>query len=310
MTQLTVLAPKGFIILGDYTATNLQSALLVASNFFIQTQIKANNLSKIIIKANEFSYTRGVEEFKDITKIPAAIRILDVCLQIFYATYQLKQGVTIFLSDQKQLFESTVACLWGINHLLNLNLKKKSILEILKQAFGELKQTRGLAQAIISLFGGIIYLDLQENLKIEPLSFNQNINFTFFQIKSSPFNSSKNLKQMLAKHQQEIEKEFKLMDILTKEAKDSFSQGKFLTFGKIVNVQQKQLNDLSLSCQFHHDLCVQANLKGGLGAKTIGKNYVLVLGSKQFDSTNLINQTSQIFSDKIDQKGVRINNEI
>ena len=259
--KISVCAPGKLMLLGEHAVVYGYPCIVTAVSSKIKVELENTLSSKIQIDA---------PQVKDISFVEESIRI-------FKEKFKFKDGLLIKtyseFSSQYGFGSSsavTVATLYGLSRLFNLNLTKKQIFDLgLKVTLNIQKVGSGFDIAAAT-FGKTLYF-IKGGKKIEKLNIDElPLVVGYSGIKASTPKIVQQIKKRLKKEKKEIFKIFDLIGKIVEEGKKSLLEKNYQRLGKLMNENHTLLKQLGVSTKKLDQMCEASLSAGAYGTKLSG----------------------------------------
>jgi len=259
--KISVYAPGKLMLLGEHAVVYGYPCIVTAVSSKIKVELENTLSSKIQIDA---------PQVKDVSFVEESIRI-------FKEKFKFKDGLLIKtyseFSSQYGFGSSsavTVAILYGLSRLFNLNLTKKQIFDLgLKVTLNIQKVGSGFDIAAAT-FGKTLYF-IKGGKKIEKLNIDElPLVVGYSGIKASTPKIVQQIKERLKKEKKEIFKIFDLIGKIVEEGKKSLLEKNYQRLGELMNENHMLLKKLGVSTKKLDQMCEASLNAGAYGAKLSG----------------------------------------
>jgi Mevalonate kinase len=198
-------------------------------------------------------------------------------IRIFKEKFKFKDGLLIKtyseFSSQYGFGSSsavTVATLYGLSRLFNLNLTKKQIFDLGLEVTLNIQKVGSGFDIAAATFGKTLYF-IRGGKKIEKLNIDElPLVVGYSGIKASTPKIVQQIKERLKKEKKEIFKIFDLIGKIVEEGKKSLSEKNYQRLGKLMNENHMLLKKLGVSTKKLDQMCEASISAGAYGAKLSG----------------------------------------
>jgi len=259
--KISVFAPGKLMLLGEHAVVYGYPCIVTAVSSKIKVELENTLSSKIEINA---------PQVKDVGFVEESIRI-------FKEKFKFKQGLLIKTSSEfssQYGFGSssavTIATLYGLNKLFNLNLTKKEIFDLgLKVTLNIQKVGSGFDIAAAT-FGKTLYF-IKGGKTIEKLNIKElPLVVGYSGVKASTPKIVQQIKKRLKKEKKEIFNLFDSIGKIVEEGKKSLLEKNYQKLGMLMNENHRLLKILGVSTEKLNQMCKAAIDAGAYGAKLSG----------------------------------------
>jgi len=259
--KISVYAPGKLMLLGEHAVVYGYPCIVTAVSSKIKVELENTLSSKIQIDA---------PQVKDVSFVEESIRI-------FKEKFKFKDGLLIKtyseFSSQYGFGSSsavTVATLYGLSRLFNLNLTKKQIFDLGLEVTLNIQKVGSGFDIAAATFGKTLYF-IRGGKKIEKLNIDElPLVVGYSGIKASTPKIVQQIKERLKKEKKEIFKIFDLIGKIVEEGKKSLSEKNYQRLGKLMNENHMLLKKLGVSTKKLDQMCEASISAGAYGAKLSG----------------------------------------
>jgi len=259
--KIRVWAPGKLMFLGEHAVVYGYPCLVTAVSSKIKVEVQNILSSEIKIDA---------PQVKDVGFVKESIRA-------FKKKFKFKDGLLIKtyseFSSQYGFGSSsavTVATLYGLSRLFNLNLTKKQIFNLGLKVTLQIQKVGSGFDIAAATFGGTLYF-IKGGKKIEKLKINAlPLVVGYSGIKASTPKIVQQIKKRLKKERKKIYKIFDSIGKIVEEGKKSLLEKNYENLGKLMNENHKLLKKLGVSTEKLDKMCKAAIETGAYGAKLSG----------------------------------------
>jgi mevalonate kinase len=259
--KISVYAPGKLMLLGEHAVVYGYPCIVTAVSSKVKVELENTLSSKIQIDA---------PQVKDVSFVEESIRI-------FKEKFKFKDGLLIKtyseFSSQYGFGSSsavTVATLYGLSRLFNLNLTKKQIFDLGLEVTLNIQKVGSGFDIAAATFGKTLYF-IRGGKKIEKLNIDElPLVVGYSGIKASTPKIVQQIKERLKKEKKEIFKIFDLIGKIVEEGKKSLSEKNYQRLGKLMNENHMLLKKLGVSTKKLDQMCEASISAGAYGAKLSG----------------------------------------
>lgn len=268
------------MLLGDHAVVYNRPCLVTAVEPRLRIKMQVIDQPEVRVKAEDVGitdYVRPLSQFKEVHELPKNLQFLEVAVQMMYSRFNLKAGIAIETVNgdfgHYGLGSSSaisVGIVKGLSVLFNLKLKKKEIFDIAYQTVLEVQGVGSGFDVAAAIWGGTLFF-VTGGQVIEPLSTKT---VPLVVAYSGSKGNTAEIVKMVASWREKDEDGFdKLFDRITRlveQAKEATIRKDWEELGRLMNLNQKRLDELGVSTETLHKLCIHAGLAGAWGAKLSG----------------------------------------
>ncbi len=294
MKKITVSAPGKVMLLGEHSVVYDRPCLVTAVDSRMNLTLELIDKDYVEINApqvNVRAYKRNYNQLKVDKDMPKGVRFIEAVISILQKNYGIKYGMRITtkngFSAKYGLGSSSavsVSMVKAVSEIMHVNLPNKKIFEIAYKSVLDVQGVGSGFDVAAATWGGTLYYQtggkIIEPLNIKPLP----LLVVYSGIKADTVTIVKDLSKKRIKYLNEIDGMFDQITTLVNEGKYALQNNKLKTFGMLMNDDQRILNDLGVSTDVIHNICVSAMLAGAYGAKLTGAgggDCVIVLVNNQ-----------------------------
>lgn len=279
MRQIKVSAPGKLVLFGEHAVVHGKPCIVTAVDQRIEVKAKFNGANELIVNAPQL----GIKNYKRLVlelgsrEMPKEVSFIEAAVKEFYQQYGLKKGLDITSHSEFSHtygFGSssaiTIATLKALSLLYKIKLSNKQLFDLAYQAVLDIQGVGSGFDLAAALWGGTIFYK-KGAFKVEQLSITDlPLIVCYSGIKADTPTLVRQVAELKRKHPKKINKLFNEMEAITIAARKYLITKHWLKIGKLMNDNQKLLEQLEVSNQILEKL-IKVSLKAGaLGAKLSG----------------------------------------
>lgn len=279
MKKIIVSAPGKLMLLGEHAVMHNRHCLVTAVNQRMYSEIEFINYRELWLDAEDveiYKYHKPFEKL-GIGDIPKNAKFVEAALKNVIEKYDIKYGLKIKMKSEYSSklglgssSSSTVCVIKALSELLELHLSRKEIFDLSYKTILDV-QGKGSGFDIASvIYGGTIFFKTGGNI-IEGLNIGVlPVVVGFTGIKADTVTLIDMVNKKAEIFPEEINQVYGQIEKLVLSGKEALLKNEWQSFGKIMNSNQKYLEELDISTEELNSLITAAREAGAYGAKLSG----------------------------------------
>lgn len=223
------------------------------------------------------NYESDISKLGTSENLPKGVRFIKQAVTNFYNLYNISSGIKI---ETKSEFSSefgfgsssavTVATITALSKLFQINVSNKELFDLSYKTVLDIQGTGSGFDLVAAIWGGTIYF-VKEGRVIKPLDIKYlPLVVGYTGVKADTPTQIRQVATFKDNNPKLAEEIFNRIEKIVDKAKDNISNGDMVELGKLMNKNQKYLNNLGVSTKELNNIIEVSRQAGAYGAKLSG----------------------------------------
>jgi mevalonate kinase len=317
--MIKVSAPGKLLLFGEHAVVHSKPCIVTAVDQRMEVEADFNGENKLIINAPQLGIKNYHKEVKNLgsQEMPKQVSFIEAAVKRFYLEFGLGKGVKITTHSQfcytfgfGSSSAVTIASLKALSKLYKVKLSNKKLFDLAYKTVLDIQKVGSGFDLAAALWGGTLFFKKGAKI-VKPLNLkNLPLIVCYSGIKADTPTLVRQVYELKRKKPEKIKNIFNKIEDIALKAEKSLKQEDWQKTGRLMNQNQKLLENLGVSTRKLEKLIKAAKNSGALGAKLSGAgggDNIIVLATKNKEKIKkaLKNSGGRIMDVKINAKGVK-----
>ncbi|MCE1254787.1 MAG: mevalonate kinase, partial [Anaerolineae bacterium] len=282
---------------GDHAVVYHYPCLVTAVDLRVNVTVEPITAQEISIETPALKETRqtrivSLNELSGLQTYDAGTAFVTAAVQQLYQKFSLKQGLKITTAGPRISFglgsssAVTVATVYALAHLFNLNLEKQDLFDLAYAAVLAVQKVGSGFDVASAVYGGTIYYCASKSQPLPLMNYPLVIGYSGEKVSTT--NLVNQVAALRERHPQVVEPIFQSIGQITEQARLALLVQDWPVLGELMNLHQGLLVSIGVSTLELEKLIYAARSSGAYGAKLSGAGggdcmYALVNAARRAD---------------------------